>query len=90
MAIPRKHVQAVLTAHEYEALQRTAERENLTIKDAVREAALAWVRAKGVARDPLLGIVGVARGGRRASVAHDADYLENPPAGALRAYPRAG
>lgn len=77
MAMSKKHVQAHLEPHEYEALVRTAETESLTIKEAVREATLAWVRQKGDPRDPLLGIVGIAKGRRDASAKHDDDYLED-------------
>jgi hypothetical protein len=73
----KKHVQAVLRSHEYAALEATASAENLTIKEAVREATLAWVREKAVAGDALDRIVGIAKGKRTASARHDEDYLED-------------
>ena len=77
MSISKKHVQAHLESHEYEALQRAAQKEKLTLKEAVREATLDWARRKGAEADPLHSIVGIAKGRRDASTKHDEDYLED-------------
>jgi hypothetical protein len=77
MSMAKKHVQAHLEPHEYDALQRAAQKEKLTLKEAVREAALDWARRKGAGSDPLHAIVGIAKGRRDASTKHDEDYLED-------------
>ncbi len=73
----KKHVQAELVLPEYQLLLEAAAKENLTLKQAVREATVAWARARSRTRDPLLDIIGVAEGTRTASKDHDKIYEED-------------
>lgn len=75
----KKHVQAELDPHEYEALQRVVEAEGLSIKEGLREAVRAWVRQRNGQRDPLFDVIGIAgrRGSSDASARHDDIYLED-------------
>lgn len=41
-----KYIQTELDMHIYSELKKTAERESITIKEAIREAVLEWVREK--------------------------------------------
>ena len=77
--MPRKHVQAELESHEYDAFQRVAEAARLTVKEGAREAILAWVRQQAWKDDPLFGVVGVGRskGRRRTAEDHDQIYDED-------------
>ena len=70
-----RHVQAELSAKEYEALRRASEKEGRTIKEAVREAALAWTREKQGGDDPIFQLIGIAKGpSRHAARDHDEIY----------------
>lgn len=72
LEMSKKHIQAELERHEYGALQEAAASEGLTIKDAVREAVLAWARERNRDRDPFFSIIGMGKGlGRRMSEDHD-------------------
>jgi len=60
----RKVAQTELGPEEYQALVRTAEKKGLTIKDALREAALRWTSEEsGV--DPKDPIFNIALGRRK-------------------------
>lgn len=41
-----KYIQTELDMHIYYELKKTAEKESITIKEAIREAVLEWVREK--------------------------------------------
>jgi hypothetical protein len=41
-----KYIQTELDMHIYSELKKTAEKESITIKEAIREAVLEWVREK--------------------------------------------
>lgn len=72
----KRHVQAELTALEYEALRRASEKDGRTLKEALREAALAWARAKHGKDDPLFDLIGLAKGTKHAARGHDEIYDE--------------
>ena len=72
----KRHVQAELSPQEYEALRRASEREGRSMKDALREAAMAWARRKEARDDPIFKLVGLAKGSARASEGHDEIYDE--------------
>jgi hypothetical protein len=72
----KRHVQAELTSREYEALRRASRRDGCTMKEALREAAMAWTRAKEAKDDPLFQLVGLAKGPKASSKDHDEIYDE--------------
>lgn len=72
----KRHVQAELTVLEYEGLRRACQKEGRTMKQALREAALDWARAKQARDDPLYEMVGLVRGKKGASKGHDEIYDE--------------
>jgi len=41
-----KYIQSELNTHIYSELKKTAEKEGISIKEAIREAVLEWVREK--------------------------------------------
>ena len=41
-----KYIQTELDMHIYSELKKTAEKESITIKEAIREAVLEWIREK--------------------------------------------
>lgn len=75
----KKHVQAELAPHEYEAFLRLTEAQNLSVKEGAREAILAWVRKKAWKDDPVFRVIGIAksRGARGASRNVDEIYDED-------------
>ena len=70
-----KHVQAELAPDEYSALADAARQEGLSIKQALREAAVAWAHRKH--KDPLFAIIGIAKGRADASRKVDEIYDED-------------
>lgn len=69
------HVQAVLPPAEYAALQAAAQEEDLTLGDALRQAAMQWARQRGTFTDPLDALIAVVpRGPRNASAGVDDIY----------------
>lgn len=72
-----KYVQAELTDEEYMALKDVAAGEHISIKEALRKAALRWTRERTGQRDPLLEIIGSAEGTQDASDRVDEMYRED-------------
>lgn len=72
-----RHVQAELSPAEYESLRRASKKEGRTMKEALREAAVAWARQKQARDDPIFKLVGLAKGTKRASIDHDDIYDED-------------
>ena len=78
--MPRKVVQTLLDAEEHRALVKLAKKKGLTVKDALREAALRWTREEsGIdPNDPIFDIALSRRkaqdwgkGAERVAVDHD-------------------
>ena len=76
----RKVAQTELDAEEYRALVKIAERKGLTIKDALREAALRWTSEESDidSKDPIFDIAlgrrkakDWGKGTERTSIDHD-------------------
>lgn len=74
----KRHVQAELSAAEYEAVRRAAAAEGVPIKEALREAARAWAAARTFRDDPFFKIIGIASTGTsKGSRDHDEIYDED-------------
>lgn len=73
----RRHVQAEVEPHEYDAFQAAARDAGMTLKEGLREAMLAWVRQRRGGQDPIFAVIGSARGAKDASSRHDDIYLED-------------
>lgn len=71
-----KHVQVKLESHEYSGLKKIADEKHLTLKDAVREAVLFWVRSKsGLDKnDPFFNTSGMFSSDEQLSENHDRIY----------------
>ena len=71
-----KHVQVKLEDYEYSWLKKMAAEKHLTLKDAVREAVLFWVRNKsGLDKDdPFFKTSGMFSGDEDLSENHDQIY----------------
>ena len=53
-----RHVQAKLSAAEYEAVAAGARKSDMTIQQALRVAALLWAERQGTYRDPFEDFIG--------------------------------
>ncbi|HIH87345.1 MAG TPA: hypothetical protein HA304_05530 [Methanosarcinales archaeon] len=71
-----KHVQVKLEDYEYSGLKKVADEKHLTLKDAVREAVLFWVRSKsGLDKDdPFFKTSGMFSTDENLSENHDQIY----------------
>ena len=71
-----KHVQVKLEDYEYFGLKKVADEKHLTLKDAVREAVLFWVRNKsGLDKDdPFFKTSGMFSSEEHLSENHDQIY----------------
>lgn len=72
----KKHVQTELSRSEYDSFRRASEKEGRTVKEALREAALAWARQRQARDDPLFQMVGIAKGPKHAAKRHDDVYAK--------------
>lgn len=54
----QRHVQAKLSAAEYEAVAAAARRSDMSLQEALRLAALRWAEERGTYRDPFEDFIG--------------------------------
>ena len=70
-----KYIQTELDMHIYSELKKTAEKESITIKEAIREAVLEWVREKsGFDREDTFFKMHTFRASKDLSEKHDEIY----------------
>ncbi|MDD5617206.1 MAG: ribbon-helix-helix protein, CopG family [Candidatus Methanoperedens sp.] len=70
-----KYIQSELDMHIYSELKKTAEKEGISIKEAIREAVLEWVREKsGFNKDDPFFKMHTFRASKDLSEKHDEIY----------------
>lgn len=70
-----RHVQAKLSASEYEAVAAAARKGHMTLQEAVRRAVLRWAETRGTYRDPFEDFIGIIKEGNMRDASERVDEI---------------